>query len=76
MEQIAIGISGLKASRIGLGTWAIGGWISSTAARYCMNRWPWNLGSSLRRSSPLNFVSEEIFPVSSPRAQCAVAHHR
>jgi len=27
MEQIAIGKSGLKASRIGLGTWAIGGWM-------------------------------------------------
>src|SRR5580700_3730791 len=27
MEQIAIGSSGLKASRIGLGTWAIGGWM-------------------------------------------------
>src|ERR687893_551509 len=27
MEQIAIGASGLKASRIGLGTWAIGGWM-------------------------------------------------
>ena len=25
MEQIAIGKSGLKVSRIGLGTWAIGG---------------------------------------------------
>jgi aryl-alcohol dehydrogenase-like predicted oxidoreductase len=27
VEQIAIGASGLKASRIGLGTWAIGGWM-------------------------------------------------
>jgi aryl-alcohol dehydrogenase-like predicted oxidoreductase len=27
MEQIAIGASGLEASRIGLGTWAIGGWM-------------------------------------------------
>jgi len=27
MEQIAIGTSGLKTSRIGLGTWAIGGWM-------------------------------------------------
>ena len=27
MEQIAIGNSGLRASRIGLGTWAIGGWM-------------------------------------------------
>lgn len=27
MEQIAIGSSGVKASRIGLGTWAIGGWM-------------------------------------------------
>jgi aryl-alcohol dehydrogenase-like predicted oxidoreductase len=27
MEQIAIGRSGLKTSRIGLGTWAIGGWM-------------------------------------------------
>src|ERR1700741_2308502 len=27
MENIAIGSSGLKASRIGLGTWAIGGWM-------------------------------------------------
>lgn len=27
MEDIAIGISGLHASRIGLGTWAIGGWM-------------------------------------------------
>lgn len=27
MEQIAIGTSGLTASRIGLGTWAIGGWM-------------------------------------------------
>ena len=27
MEQIEIGISGLKTSRIGLGTWAIGGWM-------------------------------------------------
>jgi aryl-alcohol dehydrogenase-like predicted oxidoreductase len=27
MEQIAIGKSGLKASRVGLGTWAIGGWM-------------------------------------------------
>ena len=27
MEQIAIGNSGLKTSRIGLGTWAIGGWM-------------------------------------------------
>jgi aryl-alcohol dehydrogenase-like predicted oxidoreductase len=27
MEQIAIGKSGLKTSRIGLGTWAIGGWM-------------------------------------------------
>src|ERR671922_2404351 len=27
MEHIAIGTSGLKASRIGLGTWAIGGWM-------------------------------------------------
>jgi aryl-alcohol dehydrogenase-like predicted oxidoreductase len=26
MEQISIGSTGLKASRIGLGTWAIGGW--------------------------------------------------
>src|SRR4051812_30002382 len=27
MEQIAIGTSGQKTSRIGLGTWAIGGWM-------------------------------------------------
>jgi aryl-alcohol dehydrogenase-like predicted oxidoreductase len=27
MEQIAIGASGLNVSRIGLGTWAIGGWM-------------------------------------------------
>jgi aryl-alcohol dehydrogenase-like predicted oxidoreductase len=27
MEQVAIGASGLKTSRIGLGTWAIGGWM-------------------------------------------------
>ncbi|HVI13707.1 MAG TPA: aldo/keto reductase, partial [Pseudolabrys sp.] len=27
MEQIAIGKSGLTTSRIGLGTWAIGGWM-------------------------------------------------
>src|SRR5438105_4029014 len=27
MEQIVIGTSGVKASRIGLGTWAIGGWM-------------------------------------------------
>jgi aryl-alcohol dehydrogenase-like predicted oxidoreductase len=27
MEQIQIGRSGLKASRVGLGTWAIGGWM-------------------------------------------------
>jgi aryl-alcohol dehydrogenase-like predicted oxidoreductase len=27
MEEIAIGASGLKASRIGLGTWAMGGWM-------------------------------------------------
>ena len=27
MEQIAIGASGLKTSRVGLGTWAIGGWM-------------------------------------------------
>jgi aryl-alcohol dehydrogenase-like predicted oxidoreductase len=27
MEQIAIGESGLKTSRVGLGTWAIGGWM-------------------------------------------------
>ena len=27
MEKIAIGGSGLKSTRIGLGTWAIGGWI-------------------------------------------------
>jgi aryl-alcohol dehydrogenase-like predicted oxidoreductase len=27
MEQIAIGFSGVKTSRIGLGTWAIGGWM-------------------------------------------------
>src|ERR1700745_2878364 len=27
MEQIAIGNSGIKTSRIGLGTWAIGGWM-------------------------------------------------
>jgi aryl-alcohol dehydrogenase-like predicted oxidoreductase len=27
MEQIEIGTSGVKASRIGLGTWAIGGWM-------------------------------------------------
>jgi aryl-alcohol dehydrogenase-like predicted oxidoreductase len=27
MEHIAIGTSGLKTSRIGLGTWAIGGWM-------------------------------------------------
>jgi aryl-alcohol dehydrogenase-like predicted oxidoreductase len=27
MEQIAIGASGVKTSRIGLGTWAIGGWM-------------------------------------------------
>src|SRR6201981_4060787 len=27
MEQIAIGTSGLKTSRIGLGTWASGGWM-------------------------------------------------
>ncbi|ACS43702.1 aldo/keto reductase [Methylorubrum extorquens] len=27
MEQIEIGTSGLKTSRIGLGTWAIGGWM-------------------------------------------------
>jgi aryl-alcohol dehydrogenase-like predicted oxidoreductase len=27
MEQIAIGYSGVKTSRIGLGTWAIGGWM-------------------------------------------------
>jgi aryl-alcohol dehydrogenase-like predicted oxidoreductase len=27
MEQIALGSSGLKTSRIGLGTWAIGGWM-------------------------------------------------
>src|ERR1700722_11115915 len=27
MEHIAIGASGLAASRIGLGTWAMGGWM-------------------------------------------------
>src|SRR4051794_16372179 len=27
MERIAIGTSGLETSRIGLGTWAIGGWM-------------------------------------------------
>ena len=27
MEQIGIGFSGVKTSRIGLGTWAIGGWM-------------------------------------------------
>ncbi|HEY1926725.1 MAG TPA: aldo/keto reductase [Caulobacteraceae bacterium] len=27
MEEIAIGASGLKASRVGLGTWAMGGWM-------------------------------------------------
>ncbi|HEY4548015.1 MAG TPA: aldo/keto reductase [Pedomonas sp.] len=27
MEQIGIGTSGLKSSRVGLGTWAIGGWM-------------------------------------------------
>src|SRR5918996_3166486 len=27
MEQIAIGASGLNTSRIGLGTWAMGGWM-------------------------------------------------
>src|ERR1700750_2611015 len=27
MEQIAIGDSGLTTSRVGLGTWAIGGWM-------------------------------------------------
>src|SRR5690349_8021803 len=27
MEQIAIGKSGIRTSRIGLGTWAIGGWM-------------------------------------------------
>src|ERR1700733_8369798 len=27
MEQIAIGTSGLTTSRVGLGTWAIGGWM-------------------------------------------------
>src|SRR5579859_73849 len=27
MEKISIGTSGLNASRIGLGTWAIGGWM-------------------------------------------------
>src|ERR1700720_4078512 len=27
MEQISIGGSGLQASRVGLGTWAIGGWM-------------------------------------------------
>ena len=27
MEQIAIGTSGLRTSRVGLGTWAIGGWM-------------------------------------------------
>src|SRR3954452_23188637 len=27
MERIAIGASGLETSRIGLGTWAIGGWM-------------------------------------------------
>jgi aryl-alcohol dehydrogenase-like predicted oxidoreductase len=27
MEKIAIGSSGLRTSRIGLGTWAIGGWM-------------------------------------------------
>ena len=27
MEQIVIGTSGVKTSRIGLGTWAIGGWM-------------------------------------------------
>jgi aryl-alcohol dehydrogenase-like predicted oxidoreductase len=31
MEQIAIGASGLKTSRIGLGTWAIGGWMWGTS---------------------------------------------
>jgi aryl-alcohol dehydrogenase-like predicted oxidoreductase len=27
MEQITIGTSGLTTSRVGLGTWAIGGWM-------------------------------------------------
>src|ERR1700689_672183 len=27
MEQIAIGTTGLTTSRVGLGTWAIGGWM-------------------------------------------------
>ena len=27
MEQITIGKSGLRTSRIGLGTWAMGGWM-------------------------------------------------
>jgi aryl-alcohol dehydrogenase-like predicted oxidoreductase len=29
MEQIAVGQSGLKTSRIGLGAWAIGGWMGN-----------------------------------------------
>jgi len=45
MDQIAIGTSGLHTSRIGLGTWAIGGWMwavptkPSPSRRYAL---PWN----------------------------------
>jgi aryl-alcohol dehydrogenase-like predicted oxidoreductase len=55
MEEIAIGASGLRTSRIGLGTWAIGGWMwggSDEAASIATIRSAIERGVSLIDTAP------------------------
>jgi len=66
MEQISIGTSALQTSRIGLGTWAIGGWQwggSSEAASIATIRAAVERGITLIDTAPVYGFgrSEEIF---------------
>src|SRR5262245_46432405 len=55
MEQISLGLSAVKTSRIGLGTWAIGGWMwggTSEAASIATIRAAVERGVTLIDSAP------------------------
>ena len=76
MEQIAIGTSGLKTSRIGLGTWAIGGWMwggTDEAQSIATIRSAVERGVTLIDTAPAmaSAVPRRSSARRSPRAACA-----
>src|SRR4051812_37174145 len=76
MERIAIGTSGLETSRIGLGTWAIGGWMwggTGEAQAIAAIRSAVERGVTLIDTAPVYGFgrSEEIVGKALPRVTCA-----